>query len=289
MSKSRKRGQRGIAKRTTTLLYYAISVIDKLKPLTVRGVCYQMFVAKLLGSMAKNDTAKISRLLVYAREIGLVPWEFIVDETRLIEREAQWKDVAEYCEIVKRSYRRDFWAYQPYNLQVWSEKATVGGILRPVIEEYGVSFLAIHGFNSATKIYEAAQNTVDDERKTIILYVGDRDPSGMYMSDVDLPVRLKRYGGRFTLRRIALTAADVSQNRLPSFDAKVTDPRYRWYRSRYGDRAWELDAMDPNVLRERVKKKILGYVDTVSWQRQRLVEAVEKESIKKVVNRMMAG
>ena len=39
----------------------------------------------------------------------------------------------------------------------------------------------------------------------IVLYAGDYDPSGLYMSEHDLPDRLARYGGNHvTLKRIAL-------------------------------------------------------------------------------------
>ena len=44
----------------------------------------------------------------------------------------------------------------------------------------------------------------------IVLYVGDFDPSGMYMSEEDLPNRLSKYdGNHVTLKRIALTREHV--------------------------------------------------------------------------------
>jgi hypothetical protein len=43
-----------------------------------------------------------------------------------------------------------------------------------------------------------------------VLSCGDWDPSGLHMREVDLPARLKRYGRRITLTRVALTADDVS-------------------------------------------------------------------------------
>src|SRR5262249_10902456 len=46
--------------------------------------------------------------------------------------------------------------------QVWSEKGTVRGVLDPVLDEYAIGFLAVHGFSSATTAYDIAQN--DDGR-----------------------------------------------------------------------------------------------------------------------------
>src|SRR5215469_16346628 len=45
---------------------------------------------------------------------------------------------------------------------------------------------AAHGFNSATKIHELAEEIQADNRHYAFFYVGDYDPSGMYMSEVDL-------------------------------------------------------------------------------------------------------
>ena len=88
---------------------------------------------------------------------------------------------------------------------MWSEKGTVRGVLAPVLDEYGVGFRVMHGFSSATTVHDVAQD--DDGRPLIVLYVGDYDPSGMYMSEHDLPDRLEKYGGdHVQLKRIALTA-----------------------------------------------------------------------------------
>jgi hypothetical protein len=44
----------------------------------------------------------------------------------------------------------------------------------------------------------------------------------MYMSEVDLPNRIERYGGNVIVRRIALTGADTYE--LPSFPASDKGP-----------------------------------------------------------------
>ncbi len=156
------------------------------------------------------------------------------------------------------SYRRNNWQDQPTIVEVWSEKSTVQGVLAPVLDELGVTFRVMKGFGSFTAVMQAAEDSNDlaSNQKTVALYIGDWDPSGLYMSEVDLPTRLARYGGRWQLKRIALVKADT--RRLPHFDVatKTDDPRYRWFVERYGRRCWELDAMDPNDLRDRVREEI---------------------------------
>ena len=191
------RGQRGRAKATVDLIATSIKIIEPVQPITVRGVCYRLFVDGHIDSMEVGNTQKISKLLKYMREQDIIPWEWIVDESRAIERQPHWKDLAGYAKVIENAYRRDFWAHQDYRVIVVSEKSTVAGILRPVMEIYGVPFFSAHGFNSATKVHDLAEIEADDERRYVFLYVGDFDPSGLYMSLEDLPNRLKKYGARY--------------------------------------------------------------------------------------------
>ena len=181
MMVARSRGQRGRAKATLDLIDTCREIIEQVQPITVRGVCYRLFVAGLIDSMAVKNTQKISRLLVQAREADVIPWEWIVDDSRRTEGEPHWQNLRDYCEVIQRSYRRDFWQYQQVRVVAISEKATVAGILRPVLDEYGVPFMALHGYNSATKVYELAQEIQNDKRAHVFLYVGDFDCSGMHM------------------------------------------------------------------------------------------------------------
>lgn len=275
----------GDRKRRLHLLERCQEIIEAVQPITVRGVCYRLFVAKLIDSMAVKNTQKISRLLLWAREDGFVPWEWIVDESRQIEDSGGFADLEAYGRVIEKAYRRDFWAHQRNRLIVISEKATVTGILRPVLEQYGVPFFAVHGFNSATKVHELALQIAEDKRKTVLLYVGDYDPSGLYMSREDLPARLSKYGaGDFLFRRIALIESDLSD--LPSFEAKKTDPRYGWFVEKYGSDAWELDAMNPNDLRERVEEEIDSYIDADAWKQHKRIEAVQRETTRKIAQAM---
>src|SRR5262249_2531324 len=157
------------------------------------GVGYKLFSAGLIPSMARNEMQRVYRLLKEARERDDIPWEWIVDETRELERTATWANSAEYAEATVRDYRRDFWDQQTCRVMVVSEKGTVRGLLRPVLDDFAVGFQVMHGFSSATIVHDLSED--DDGRPLIILYVGDYDPSGMFMSEVDLPKRFAKYKG----------------------------------------------------------------------------------------------
>jgi hypothetical protein len=277
---SSKKG-RGMAQRSRDLIEAMHTMAKAAQPITGRGIGYKLFTAGLIPSMATSEMAKVYRLLI-AREQGTIPWEWIVDETRSIERVSTWADPEAFARCVARSYRRDFWDQQPVRVEVWSEKGTIRGVLQPVLNRYAVGFRVMHGFGSATAAYDIAQD--DDGRDLIALYVGDYDPSGMFMSEDDLPSRIGEYGGdHVELMRVALTSRQTLE--LPSFPAadKRKDPRYNWFCSRYGDQCWELDAMDPNDLRDCVEEAIDSLIEREAWERCKNVNRAEQESMKTVL------
>ena len=267
---------RGKSRASLDLIRAAYKVLKTIQPASVRAVCYQLFIhGRVIPEMALKHTRRVGAQLVWAREHEIIPWSWIVDETREAERVSQWADAAEFADTVQRAYRRDRWQNQPRLVEVWSEKGTVRGTLAPVLHKYGVTFRVMHGFGSATVVHDVAEGTDD----LLALYVGDFDPSGMYMSEVDLPARLERYGGDAEIERVALTDTDIAGN-LPSFLAatKRGDPRYKWFIKHHGPRCWELDAMSPVDLRERVSAAIEENIAPEPWQRAELVEKAERES-----------
>jgi hypothetical protein len=190
-----------------------------------------------------------------------------------------------------------------------SEKGTVRGVVDPVLDQYELDFLPVGGYASATRIKDLVE-IADPAHPLTISYLGDHDPSGRGMSDSDLPRRLLRYAmddpetnreTKLELRetddaevadrledygiqveRIALVEVDCHLlGRRLSFPArdKITDPRYDWFVRRFGARCWELDAMNPNELRERVTTAIRAELDQAAWDRYVLAEQAERESI----------
>ena len=275
---------RGKAQKSLDLMEAMYTAAEAAQPITGRGIGYKLFIRGLIASMARPEMQRVYRLLREAREQGVIPWEWIVDETREFERCSVWDNPKEFAATVSRAYRRDFWTQQPNRLEVWSEKGTVRGVLQPVLDEYAVGFRVMHGFSGATTIHDVAQD--DDGRDLIALYVGDYDPSGLYMSEHDLPDRLTKYGGdHVTLKRIALTRAQTKG--LPSFPAsdKRKDPRHKWFARNFGDCCWELDALDPNDLRDLVEEAIRAEIEPVAWERCDLVNKAEQESLRTILDK----
>lgn len=159
------------------------------------------------------------------------------------------------------------------------------GTLAPVLDQFAVTFRVMHGFGSATAVHQIAAETKELDQPLLALYVGDWDPSGLYMSEVDLPVRLGEYGAKVELRRVALTSFDILYRSLPSFLAttKRGDARYDWFVSRHGHECWELDALDPVALREQVRGEIAEQIDWPAWEAFAQGDRLELESLEAVL------
>jgi hypothetical protein len=266
---------RGKSQASMTLINAAHNILAAIQPAPVRAVCYRLFIDGLIRDMGKNSTGKVSKQLVWARENNMIPWHWIVDEHRRVERATMWDNTGEIVDACVASYRRDNWREQPVWIQVWSEKGTVRGSLKPILDRYGVGFQVAHGYQGASIMHDIAEQSGSSAVPLTIIYVGDFDPSGMHMSEVDIPSRLARYNGIATVKRVALTASDLAG--LPGFPAtdKKKDSRYSWFTERYGQKCVELDALSPAILRDRVEAAIIELMDMDAWNRSLMVEKAE--------------
>ena len=277
---------RGKSKSTLALVDAAARILEEIQPASIRAVCYRLFVEGLIPSMAKTHTNSVSTHLVWAREEGIIPWAWIVDETREAERVSTWANPEDIIDAAVRGYRKNYWSDQPHWVEVWSEKGTVRGTLAPVLRKYGVTFRVMHGYGSATALHDIAEETIESEKGLRVLYVGDWDPSGMHMSEIDLPSRLERYDGYAVILRVAINEWDVEPDTdLPSFEveSKSKDPRHDWFVNEFGRRCWELDALSPVILRKRIEQEILSVLDIDAWNHAVSIEAAERESMSSIL------
>lgn len=277
-------GGRGKSRRSLDLIEAAHRILAEIQPASVRAVCYRLFALKLIPNMSKASTNRVSVQLRDAREDGVIPWEWIVDEARRPEGVTTWANPQQVINAAVNGYRRDAWQDQPGWVECWSEKGTVRGTLAPILDKYGITFRVMHGHSSATVLHDVAAMADESDRTLTVLYVGDRDPSGMHMSERDLPERLARYGDRsIQVVRVAIAEEDTTQEAgVPSFPAsdKTKDPRHRWYVENFGAWCWELDALSPVVLRQRVEAEIVARLDRDVWNHAIRIEAAQIASMR---------
>src|SRR5215469_18554972 len=88
---------RGRAQRSLNLIDAMFDAAEAAQPITGRGIGYKLFAAGLIPSMERAEMQRVYRLLKEAREQGQIPWSWIVDETRELERVSTWANPASYA------------------------------------------------------------------------------------------------------------------------------------------------------------------------------------------------
>src|SRR5215218_8540986 len=93
---SKKPRGRGMARESIALIEAMKDIAEAAQPINGRGIGYKLFVLGLTPSMSRSDMQRVYRLLKEAREREFIPWGWIVDETRELERTACWDDPEQY-------------------------------------------------------------------------------------------------------------------------------------------------------------------------------------------------
>ena len=83
---------RGLGTKTVEIRQAIKEILTEIQPATVRAVCYRLFVRKLIPEMSRLQTDKVGRQLVALREESIIPWQWVVDETRAAESPPREED-----------------------------------------------------------------------------------------------------------------------------------------------------------------------------------------------------
>jgi hypothetical protein len=295
---------RGLSWRTISLRDFAHELLEAKQPMNLRQLHYEVFgAAKIDYDNATPDYKRLSRVTSASRRrhrqaelkgyghvfVGWeIPHEWIVDELRLGERVSVWNDVANYVDTVRDSYRRDLWQDQPVHVEVWAEKASVLGSLRPVTREFGLTLRACRGFGSTGMEGQIGNLFAGIEKPINVFYLGDHDASGDVI-DKDIHRRVEEASGKeFTMKRLAIFPEDIKRFNLPPQKIKSSDSRSAAFKKKYGEDSptVELDALPVDELRSRVRRAIEELTDADRWNRQIKIQEAELKCIVDLAARM---
>jgi len=246
---------------TLGLLKPAVDFVRKYGTVTVRQIYYGLVSRQVIANTLR-EYKRLDRVVTRARLAGLIPFDAVVDDTRKAEKTPSWGDIQEIMDVAIRQYRSDWWADQPNYVEVWLEKRALRRIFYPITNSYDVHLCVGGGYQSWSELWEAKRRFESrDDQDVIILYFGDLDPSGKDMPR-DIEERLETLNMFVTVKEIALTREDIEEYDLPRNPMKPEDTRNEWYLRKYGiNYAVELDALSPEILREKIKQAILEHVD----------------------------
>lgn len=237
--------------------------------LTLRQLYYQ-FVARDLITNTTQSYKRLGSIIADARLAGMVDWEAIEDRTRNLLELPTWGSPSDLLRESAEQYLTDKWADQPRRVEVWIEKEALVGVIQRVCWDYNVPYFACRGYSSLTEQYKAGQRFenyfLNASQDVIVLHLGDHDPSGLDMTR-DNADRLDSLSHQtpVEVRRLALNMDQVLQYNPPFNPAKLTDSRASGYIRKYGDKSWELDALEPNVIDTLIRNEIEKILDRAAW------------------------
>jgi hypothetical protein len=235
-------------------------------PLTVRQIFY-----RLVGAFGYDKTEpayeRLGNLLVRARRARVIDFDAIRDDG-VTTYATRWYDGLEsfHDETARRArqYRVDRQAGQRRRIELWCEAAGMLPQLSRVANEFSVPVFSSGGFSSLTAVRLIADRALELDRPTLLLHVGDFDPSGESIFEALVQDAAAFVEGdrviepqRIDAHRVALTAEQVEEYALPTSPAKNSDSR---------SKSWiggtcQLEALAPDVLAMLVRDAIEAEID----------------------------
>jgi hypothetical protein len=196
-----------------------------------------------------------------------------------MRRHPSWDSPAEIVAATAEQYREDLWRDQDFRLEVWIEKDALLGVIERVCDEFRVPYFACRGNNSESEQYKAGkrfEEQLESGLTPIVLHLGDHDPNGLDMTR-DNRDRLAMFARRgVEVRRLALNMDQIDRYRPPPNFAKESDTRYGAYAEKFGAECWKLDALDPAVIAELIRREVEGMIDADVWNAAKDEEAANR-------------
>lgn len=267
--------------------------------ITLRQLYYDLVSENIIPN---HDTVykKISKLLTDARYLGLIDWDAIEDRNRPSVMHIDWDNPHDALTTLIAQYRLPRWEDQKYYLEVFTEKDALSSIIEPICDKYHIRFNVNKGYSSASIMYKLSKRIakkIDEGKEVILLYVGDFDPSGLDMvRDIDDRITEFLENGetyynsyKFSIHHVALTLEQINERNPPPNPAKIKDPRAKWYIAKYGKKSYEVEALKPQYLINKIEEAIHQYIENDKYIKYLDKEKKQKEDMKNFADKYREG
>lgn len=266
-------------KKTQIVFNQIIEILNQYRPywpLVIRQIFY-----RLVGNYRLNKTEKAyARVCEYTnrgRRSGIIPWEAIRDDGTTRVNPEGFTDANNFLDVVidaAETYVRDKEKRQPKRILILVEAAGMVPQIVKVVGDYGIPVISSSGFDSLTMKYELAQDIINDGRPTVVLHIGDLDPSGVCIFD-SVQADVKAFVGdehELQFIRIALTPEQVALYDLPTVPPKKYDKRGEGMR-----KTCQVEALAPDILADIVKEAVMKYYDMAQYKNDVTAEKRERK------------
>lgn len=272
-------------RKTVALLEQVDAVLVEYRdylPLTLRQVFYRLVGAH---GFEKTEQAygRLCEAMSNARRGRRVSFDAIRDDGLTTLAPDAFSGMPDFWQAVletANSYRLRRLDGQARELEVWVEAGGMASQIEKAVGEFGVTVYSSGGFDSLTVKHAAARRIAVRERKTVVLHVGDYDPSGLALFEAaqeDVSAFVAGMAGVVPeFVRVAVTPAQIAVYGLPGSPPKRTDRRGVW---QDGDETVQAEALPPDVLAEEVRYAVSVRLDLEQVARVVAEEARQRERL----------
>ncbi|MGI4944834.1 MAG: hypothetical protein ACRYHQ_30475 [Janthinobacterium lividum] len=262
-----------------------LGIIREMKPMTVRQCFYQATVRNLVEkSEAGYD--KVQTDLVVMRRSGALPYAWLADNTRWQRKPATYASIDDALKETARLYRKALWTSAATYVEVWLEKDALSGVIYPVTSLYDVPLMVARGYASLSFLHGAAEYINELDVPAYIYHLGDFDPSGVNAAEkIEQTLRDLAPRADIHFERIAVTPTQIQAWGLPTRPTKQTDSRAKGF----GAVSVELDAIEPDDLRDLVRRHIERHLPASELRVLQTAEASERQILHNIFGRLTAA
>jgi len=254
-------------------------IVSAAQPMTVRQVFYQATVRGIVEK-AESGYAKVQTDLTLMRRAGELPYGWLADNTRWQRKLRSFDSVQEALENAARLYRKNLWTDADSYVEIWLEKDALAGVVLPITAMYDVPLMVARGYASLSFLHNAAEYINELPVPAYIYHLGDFDPSGVNAGErIETSLRELAPSAEIYFERIAVTEQQITAWNLPTRPTKATDTRAR----NFGSISVELDAIEPNRLRDIVSDAIEEHLPEHQYEVLKAAEQSEREVIARLV------
>jgi hypothetical protein len=213
-------------------------------------------VPKHYHDLVHQPASEVGRATMRLRELGLVPWDWLEDESRQLNEWQFAPSVHHYVVKAIEHARIDCWDGQPAPLIICESRATAG-VLNRIAARYLAPITATGGQAGGFLVTKVVPLLAGNNRP--VLYIGDHEVDGP-ADQIEANTRryLERHAGRTfgakTWIRVALTQPQVDAN--PRLRQLVISKRDRRYKPPRRYQAVECEAVGQAALEMMLRRQL---------------------------------
>jgi hypothetical protein len=158
----------------------------------VRQMFYMLTVREAVEK-EESGYRKAQRQLLALRREGVVPYNWIADNTRWMRKPTTYAGLGDFFDRAAGVLPSDLWVRSVVYVEGWCEKDALAAVLMPITREYEVPLMVARGYSAETFAYNAAEAMRETGKPCYVYYVGDFDPSAWQMAR-SLEQKLAEFG-----------------------------------------------------------------------------------------------